>query len=116
MFDVLSPEPLTQLDRGKPVLEIRRLRTELPAADGPGAVLVDDVSLEIAAGETLAVVGEVRLGQVDDVPLRARRAAAAMPGAGGTVLFEGRDLTQCGTEELRRLRGARHRRWCSRTR
>ena len=45
------------------MLEIRRLRTELPAADGPGACWSTMSASTVAAGETLAVVGESGSGK-----------------------------------------------------
>jgi oligopeptide transport system ATP-binding protein len=99
---MLHPDKLAGLDRGQPVLEIRRLRTEVGTT-----VLVDDVSLELRPGETLAVVGESGSGKsmtflsALGVPPPPCRVTA------GTVLFEGRDLTRCSAEEMRRIRGAR---------
>jgi oligopeptide/dipeptide ABC transporter ATP-binding protein len=71
-----------------PLLSARGLRVEAEGSAGPVA-LVDGVDLELAPGETLAVVGESGAGKsltlwalLDLVPPPARR-------AGGTVALEG---------------------------
>lgn len=59
-----------------PLLEVRDLRLTLNLRRGD-ARAVDGVSLTIAAGETLGVVGEFGLGQDDDRPCHDEAAADA---------------------------------------
>ena len=67
---------------------------------------VDGVSFSIAAGETLAVVGESGCGK-SVTSLSILRLIACPPGRilGGKVLFEGRDLLALSEEEMRAVRG-----------
>ena len=90
-----------------PLLEIKNLSVHF---DVRGAVLkaVDDLSLEIAEGETLGLVGESGCG-------KSVTAAAIMglipspPGriAGGEILFEGEDLVKAPESRMRKIRGNR---------
>ncbi|MFI6345493.1 ATP-binding cassette domain-containing protein [Streptomyces sp. NPDC050560] len=68
---------------------------------------VRGVSLDVAAGETLAVVGESGSGKTATA-LSALRLNPEPPCvyAGGRVLFEGRDLLALGERDLGRVRGA----------
>jgi oligopeptide transport system ATP-binding protein len=89
-----------------PLLDVRDLRVEFRTRDGV-ARAVNGVSYSVAAGETLAVLGESGSGKsvtaqavlgILDVP----------PGriAGGQILFRGQDLLTLGERERRRIRGA----------
>ena len=89
-----------------PLLELRELRVEFPTRHGPLRAL-DGVSLDIAAGEILGVVGESGAGK--------SLAAAAVIGlleppgrvCGGQILFEGERIDDLPREAMRRLRGRR---------
>jgi oligopeptide/dipeptide ABC transporter ATP-binding protein len=66
---------------------------------------VNGISFEIAAGETLGIVGESGCGKsVTSLAL-----LGILPRAGrvarGTAMFQGRDLLQLSDKELRRIRG-----------
>jgi peptide/nickel transport system ATP-binding protein len=67
---------------------------------------VDGVSFSVAAGETLAVVGESGCGK-SVTSLSILRLVTSPPGriVGGRVLFEGRDLLVLSEEEMRAIRG-----------
>jgi oligopeptide transport system ATP-binding protein len=84
---------------------LRDLRTVFPGEDGP-LVLVDGVSLQVAAGETLAVVGESGSGKtmtfLSALGLVPRHARVT-----GKALLEGDDLLRMAPEALRRARGTR---------
>jgi len=74
---------------------------------GGPAPAVDDVSLHVAAGETLGVVGESGSGK--SVTAFSILRLLQPPGriTGGRVLFEGRDLLTLSEAEMREVRGAR---------
>ena len=85
-----------------PLLSIRNLRI----AAHSGAVLLDDLSFDLAAGERLAIVGESGSGKT-----MAARALLGLLSPGvirqhGTMLFEGRDLAELSPAEMRAVRGA----------
>jgi ABC-type oligopeptide transport system ATPase subunit len=90
-----------------PLLEIRNLTKVFPHAESPfggksrGEVrAVDDVSLDIQAGETLGLVGESGSGK----STLGRLILRLIEPTSGTVRFEGRDLLAAGRAEMRGLR------------
>jgi oligopeptide/dipeptide ABC transporter ATP-binding protein len=88
------------------LLEVEGLRTCFPSADGPLPV-VDDISFELARGETLALVGESGSGK----SMTAFSILRLVPKPGrvvsGAVRLEGQDLTSLSVGEMRRVRGRR---------
>jgi oligopeptide/dipeptide ABC transporter ATP-binding protein len=87
------------------LLEVRDLRTSFRGEEGV-ARAVDGVSLSLAAGETLGLVGESGCGK-SVTALSIMGLVPSPPGRveGGEVLLAGRDLLALGPEELRRVRG-----------
>jgi ABC-type glutathione transport system ATPase component len=95
-----------------PLLEIRNLTKVFPHGESPfGGPLfggkargevraVDDVSLDIHAGETLGLVGESGSGK----STLGRLILRLIEPTSGTVRFEGRDLLAAGRGEMRGLR------------
>jgi peptide/nickel transport system permease protein len=67
--------------------------------------VIEDVSFEIAAGETVALVGESGCGKT----VTAMSLLRLLPGNGeialGKILFDGRDLASMPEKELQRVRG-----------
>jgi ABC-type dipeptide/oligopeptide/nickel transport system ATPase component len=89
-----------------PLLDVRHLTVVFEGGPLP-VTAVDDVSFQIAPGETLGLVGESGSGK--SVTALAILRLLQPPGrvSGGTVLFEGRDLLALPEHEMRRVRGAR---------
>jgi peptide/nickel transport system ATP-binding protein len=93
-----------------PLIEIRHLTKIFPPAESlfggirrtksTGVRAVDDVSLDIHAGETLGLVGESGSGKSTLGRLILR---LIEPTSGG-IQFEGQDLLAAGHSEMRRLR------------
>ncbi|AZW18722.1 ABC transporter ATP-binding protein [Bordetella hinzii] len=88
-----------------PVLSIRNLRVELT---GGAQQVVQDVSLDIHAGQTLCVVGESGSGKsVTSFAVMGLLAPDALRPCGGRILLEGEDLLAATPERLRELRATR---------
>ncbi|WP_262508545.1 ABC transporter ATP-binding protein [Streptomyces spongiicola] len=89
------------------LLEVRDLHVEFRTRDG-AARAVDGVSWSVAAGETLALLGESGSGK--SVTAQAVMGILDTPPGritGGEILFRGRDLLRLKEDERRRIRGAR---------
>ena len=86
------------------LLEVRDLRTYFRTAGEPRRV-VDGVSLEIAGGETLGLVGESGCGK--SLTALSIMQLIPRPGyvAGGQILFKGRDVVRLPGPEKRSVRG-----------
>ncbi len=88
-----------------PLLTVENLRIELTTRDGVAPV-IDDLSLNLNAGETLSFVGESGCGKsmtalalMGLLPEKVGRVAA------GKIIFDGEDLTQASPQRLREIRG-----------
>jgi oligopeptide transport system ATP-binding protein len=90
-----------------PLLSVRGLSTRFRTERGT-VQAVDDVSFDVAPGETLAIVGESGSGK-SVTALSLLRLIPNPPGeiVGGRILFEGRDLLSLDDEQMRRIRGNR---------
>jgi peptide/nickel transport system ATP-binding protein len=89
-----------------PLLRVERLQVHFAT---PGGVVraVDGVSFDVAAGETLAIVGESGCGK-SVTSMSVLRLIPEPPGrVRGRILYEGRDLLALPEREMRRLRGDR---------
>jgi peptide/nickel transport system ATP-binding protein len=88
-----------------PLLEITDLRTYFFTRDGVVRA-VDGVSLHVAEGETLAVVGESGCGK-SVTSLSILRLIATPPGriVSGSIRFQGVDLLGLDESAMRRIRG-----------
>jgi len=90
----------------QPLLSVRNLKKEFPIRKGVfarhvGAVkAVNDVSFDVARGETLGVVGESGCGKTTT----GRTILRLIEPTSGEIRFEGRDVRSMGTAELRALR------------
>ncbi len=90
-----------------PLLDIRHLSTHFNTPQGTVRA-VDDVSLMVAAGDVLGIVGESGCGK-SVLSLSILRLLPMPPAffAGGQILFDGQDLLKASSEEVRRIRGNR---------
>jgi len=97
-------------DVPRPLLDVREVvkhfpvRTAGPSAGGPRGHAqvraVDGVSLQVAAGEVLGLVGESGCGK----STLARLITALQPVTSGSVVFQGRDLTKLSRRQMRPVR------------
>ncbi|MFZ5811498.1 MAG: ABC transporter ATP-binding protein [Thermodesulfobacteriota bacterium] len=88
------------------LLSVKNLRTAFHTTEGT-AVAVDGVSLDLARGETVAVVGESGCGKT--VLGLSILGLVQPPGRidSGEVVFDGRDLRGLSAREMRAVRGNR---------
>ena len=86
-----------------PVLEVRDLRVEYATPSGP-AQAVAGVSFDLAPGEFLAIVGESGCGKSTMLFSIAQLLTYPAQTTGGSVRFNGTDLTTLSAEELRQVR------------
>jgi peptide/nickel transport system ATP-binding protein len=85
---------------GDALLRVEHLVVRFPAGGGKVVHAVDDVSLDVHAGETLGIVGESGSGKSTT-----GRAVMQLPRpTGGSVRFEGKELTTVAKGELRAMR------------
>ena len=87
-----------------PILQLKDLRTQFFTDDGV-VQAVDGVSLDLAPGETLGIVGESGCGK--SVTALSILRLIDEPGriVGGEILFRGDDLLKMSGEEVRDIRG-----------
>ncbi|MGH7056325.1 MAG: ABC transporter ATP-binding protein [Acetobacteraceae bacterium] len=88
---------------GPPVVSVRGLRVYYGTTHGPVRA-VDGVSLDIAAGETLGLVGESGCGK-STLGRGILGLLADGASADGQVLYQGQNLIGMPPERLRRMRG-----------
>lgn len=83
------------------LLQVGNLRIATRA----GATLVQDFNLDLAAGERLAIIGESGSGKT----MATRALVSLLPPpvqvVGGTIRFQGQEITRLGSPGLQRLRG-----------
>ncbi|MEV7324553.1 ABC transporter ATP-binding protein [Streptomyces sp. NPDC093970] len=100
-----TPEPSRRPDDGQPLLAIDGLSVDFRL---PTSVVhaVQDVSLHVHAGETLAVVGESGSGK-SATALSVLRLNPSPPCVytSGEIRFDGRDLLRLSEKELGKVRG-----------
>ena len=88
------------------LLDVQNLTVTF-AGERSTVTAVDDVSFQIAPGETLGVVGESGSGKSVTAFAIMRLLQAPGKVTGGRVLFEGRDLLALSEREMREIRGGR---------
>ena len=89
----------------KPILSVRNLQTFFYTERGT-ALAVDDISFDISAGKTLAIVGESGCGK-SMTALSLLRLVPNPPGkiVSGEIFFDGRDVLKLSDKEMREIRG-----------
>jgi peptide/nickel transport system ATP-binding protein len=85
-----------------PVVDVSDLRVELL---GSGVDVVDEIGLQIHAGEVLGLVGESGSGKTTVGMALLGHVRRGGKVGGGAVTVDGRDLSGLGEDELRSLRG-----------
>ena len=92
---------------GTPLIEVKNLVKHFPIKRGVviqhkvGAVkAVDDISFDVARGETLGIVGETGCGKSTTARLLCR----LLDPSSGTIIFEGEDIAQRKGDDLKALR------------
>ena len=87
-----------------PILEVRNLVTEVGTAHGPKTV-VDDVSFDIHAGETLCIAGESGSGKsMASLSIMGLLPPSARV-SGGQILLQDRDLLTLNDRQMQMVRG-----------
>ena len=100
-----------EADKNKPfdpeaLLEVRHLRKAFPLKKTltgkvtSELVAVDDISFTLKPGETLGIVGESGCGKTT----MGRTILKLHPSNGGQIIFNGKDITNAKSSELRQLR------------
>lgn len=84
----------------QPILSVDRLRVSYSLSNGQRMRAVDEVSFEIAKGETLALVGESGCGKSSV----ARAVMQLVPIADGVIRLQGKDLARLAKSELKQER------------
>jgi oligopeptide/dipeptide ABC transporter ATP-binding protein len=88
------------------LLEVRGLRVDFPTQRGM-VHAVDDLSFDIAEGETVALVGESGSGKSTVALALLRLLAPQARVSAERIAFEGRDLSRLSEAEMREVRGSR---------
>ena len=89
----------------EPILKVENLSIEIETREGKSSV-VDDLSFELSAGQTLSFVGEsgcgksiTALGVMGLLPEKISRISA------GKIFFQGEDLVSASQDRLQQIRG-----------
>lgn len=98
--------PANPHDQAAGLLSVRGLTIGLPTASG-SVTVVEDLALDIAAGETVGLVGESGCGK--SITSQAVLGLLSPGGrvTAGSILFEGTDLAALPPRAMRRIRGHR---------
>jgi peptide/nickel transport system permease protein len=88
-----------------PLLSVRHLEVSFPDLSGKALPILQDVSFDLAPGETLGIVGESGSGK--SMTALALMGLIPPPGwiSAGEIRLNGRNLVAMSTAELRRVRG-----------
>jgi ABC-type glutathione transport system ATPase component len=89
-----------------PLLQVRNLTIRYRLKSGEAFAAVRDVSFQIAAGETLGLMGESGCGKTSIALALMGLLPREQVRLCGSVLFQGSNLLELGEGELQKLRGA----------
>ena len=94
-------------EQAKRILQVQDLRVEFKTRRGVASVL-NGVSFDVHAGETLCVVGESGCGK-SMTALALLRLIPTPPGriSSGQVMYDGEDLVKADPQRMRKIRGNR---------
>ena len=96
-----APEPVEGVEASDNIVEIKNLTKVYPVRGrGEDFVAVDDVSLAIPRGETVAIVGESGSGKTTT----ARMLLKVIEPTSGLITFEGKDISALSRAETRDFR------------
>jgi peptide/nickel transport system permease protein len=106
LIDRLIPGIVAPTRADAPLFEIRDLTLSV---DNPAGSVrpVDDVSLSLRQGETLAIVGESGSGKSLTALAAMGLLRSAVRPSSGSIWLDGNDLLQLGEPAMRKLRGGR---------
>jgi peptide/nickel transport system ATP-binding protein len=104
----MNENPTSRGERSEaPVLRIERLSVQVVASPLAQHV-VEDVSFEVRAGETLCIVGESGSGKsVTSMAVMGLLPPDALRASGGSILLQGENVLACSPARLRELRATR---------
>jgi peptide/nickel transport system permease protein len=107
---VPSGEEAIRHDDGAPgeaVIEVKNLSVAYPSQGGGTKTVVHDVSLMVAKGEVHGLVGESGSGKTQTAWSVLRLLPEGGHIAGGSIVFDGKDLAALSEREMEKLRGRR---------
>jgi len=87
-----------------PLLQVEDLRVEFATEDGV-VHAVDGISYSVQAGRTLGIVGESGSGKTVSSLTAMGLTRSHSTRISGRIMFEGRNLLEASSDELRRIRG-----------
>ncbi len=90
----------------KPVLQLKNLQVKFHTQDGIVSA-VEGLSLQVAAGQILGLVGESGCGKSTTALSIMRLLPKSSRIAGGEILLDGQDLLHLNETEMRKLRGSK---------
>jgi peptide/nickel transport system ATP-binding protein len=94
------------IELAAPLLAIRNLTVQF-RVDSGWVTAIDDVSLDVDAGECVGVVGESGSGKsVTALSILGLHARATTRISSGTIEYQGQDLLRARTSAMRRIRGS----------
>jgi peptide/nickel transport system permease protein len=104
--EVVPPLAVPAAGASRPLLSIQGLSVEFDTPSGPVRA-VDDVSFDLARGETIGLVGESGSGKTTAMLGVLRLLPPGGQVVAGQAFFDGEDLLSLGQEELRAFRWTR---------